>query len=210
MLQYTAVYPKTLELLKKLMQEKCLKPFSLVGGTALALQLGHRISVDLDLFADIDFEPQQILSELRKNYKLELVTEFENSVINKIEFPNNSNNYIKIDIIKYPYPLIEKVLEIDGIRMLSKEDIIPMKLSAIGNRGLKKDFYDIYFLLKEFTLKEMFDLFKKKFPNVNYFHVVKSLGYFEDADTEINPIMIKKVSWEEVKKEIQEQIKLFL
>lgn len=210
MLQYTAVYPKSLELLKKLMQEKCLNPFYLVGGTALALQLGHRISVDIDLFSNIDFEPQQILSELRKNYKLEIVTQFENALIHKIEYPDNSNNYIKIDIIKYPYPLIEKVLQIDGIRMLSEEDIIPMKLSAIGNRGSKKDFFDIYFLLKKFTLKEMFDLFKKKFPNINYFHVVKSLGYFEDAETEINPKMIKKVSWEEVKKEIQEQIKLFI
>lgn len=210
MLQYTAVYPKTLELLKKLMQEECLKPFNLFGGTALALQLGHRISVDIDLFTDIDFEPKRILLELRKNYKLEIVSEFENSVISKIEYPENSDNYIKIDIIQYPYPLIDKVIEIDGIRMLSKKDIIPMKLSAIGNRGSKKDFFDIYFLLKEFTINEMFELFIKKFPNFNYFHVVKSLGYFEDAETEINPKMIKNVNWEEVKKEIQKQIKLFV
>ncbi len=210
MLQYTAVYPKTLELLKRLMQEECLMPFNLVGGTALALQIGHRISVDIDLFSDINFEPKQILSELRKSYKLEIVSEFDNSVTNKIEYPDNSNNYIKIDIIKYPYPLIDKVIEIDEIRMLSKKDIIPMKLSAIGNRGSKKDFYDIYFLLKEYTLKEMFELFKMKFPTVNYFHIIKSLGYFEDAETEINPKMITKVSWKEVKTEIQKQIKLFI
>ncbi len=93
--------------------------------------------------------------------------------------------------------------------MLSKEDIIPMKLSAIGNRGSKKDFFDIYFLLKEFTMKNMFELFEAKFPNVNYFHILKSLAYFEDADTEINPKMIMKVSWEDVKKEIRKQVKLF-
>ncbi len=207
MLQYTAVYPKTLELLRKLMQEKCLEPFNLVGGTALALQIGHRISVDIDLFSDIDFEPQQILSELRKNYKLKIVTEFGNSVIQEIEYPPDSNNHIKIDIIKYPYPLIEKVVVIDGIRMLSKEDIIPMKLSAVANRGSKKDFFDIYFLLKEFTIKDMLELFKKKYPNINYFHIVKSLGYFDDAEIEINPKMIINISWEEVKKEIQKQIK---
>ncbi len=209
MLQHSAVYPRTLELLKKLMQEECLQPFNLVGGTALALQLGHRISVDIDLFSDIDFAPQKIIRELRNNYKLNLISEFGNSFIQQIEYPEDSQNYIKVDVIKYPYPLIGKVLEIDGIRMLSKEDIIPMKLSAIGNRGSKKDFFDIYFLLKEFTLEKMFELFEAKFPNVNYFHILKSLAYFEDADTEINPKMIMQVSWEEVKKEIRKQVKLF-
>ncbi len=209
MLQYSAVYPRTLELLKKLMQEECLRPFNLVGGTALALQIGHRISVDIDLFSDVDFAPQEIIQELRNSYKLKLVSEFENSFIHQVEYPENSNNYIKVDVIKYPYPLICETIEIEGIRMLSKKDIIPMKLSAIGNRGSKKDFFDIYFLLKEFTLKKMLELFEAKFPNVNYFHILKSLAYFEDADTEINPKMIIKVSWEEVKQEILKQVKLF-
>ncbi len=89
----------------------------------------------------------------------------------------------------------------DGIRLLTKENIIPMKLSAIGNRGSKKDFYDIYFLLKEYSLKEMFILFEQKLPNVNYFHIIKSLTYFYDADTELNPKTLIKTNWEQVKNE---------
>ena len=210
MLQYTAVYPKTLELLKKLMQEKCLSKFNLVGGTALALQLGHRISIDLDLFSKHDFDTKQIVNTLSKTYKLNVVTEFDNSIIQKIEYPANSGNFIKVDIIKYPYNLIEQPIITDGIRLLTKEDIIPMKLSAIGNRGSKKDFYDIYFLLKEYSLKEMFILFEQKFPNVNYFHIIKSLTYFDDADTELNPKTLIKTSWEQVKNEIKKQVKKYI
>ncbi len=210
MLQYSAVYPKTLELLKKLMQEKCLSSYNLVGGTALALQLGHRISIDLDLFSTQSFDTQQMLATLRKTYQLNVVTEYENTLIQKIEYPANSQNFIKVDIIKYPYSLIKEPIVIDGIRLLTKEDIIPMKLSAIGNRGSKKDFYDIFFLLQEFNIKEMFDLFEQKFPNVNYFHIIKSLTYFEDADIELNPKMIKKTTWEQVKNEIQKQVKKFI
>ncbi len=210
MLQYTAVYPKTLELLKKLMQEKCLSKFNLVGGTALALQLGHRISIDIDLFSKHDFDTKQIVSTLSKIYKLNVVTEFDNSIIQKIEYPTNSGKFIKVDIIKYPYSLIKQPITIDGIRLLTKEDIIPMKLSAIGNRGSKKDFYDIYFLLQEYNLEEMFIMFEQKFPNVNYFHIIKSLTYFDDADTELNPKMLIKTSWEQVKNEIKKQVKKYI
>ncbi len=210
MLQYTAVYPKTLELLKKLMQEECLSKFNLVGGTALALQLGHRISVDIDLFSTHDFDTKQLTATLRKTFKFDVITEFENSLIQKLEYPANSGNFIKVDIIKYPYKLIKSPLETDGIRLLTKEDIIPMKLSAIGSRSSKKDFYDIFFLLQEFSIKEMFELFEQKFPNINYFHIIKSLTYFEDADTELNPKMMKKITWKQVKNEIKKQVKGYL
>ena len=117
---------------------------------------------------------------------------------------------VKVDIIKYPYSLIKQPITIDGIRLLTKEDIIPMKLSAIGNRGSKKDFYDIYFLLQEYNLEEMFIMFEQKFPNVNYFHIIKSLTYFDDADTELNPKMLIKTSWEQVKNEIKKQVKKYI
>jgi hypothetical protein len=210
MLQYTAVYPKTLGLLRKLMQEKCLSKFNLFGGTALALQLGHRISVDIDLFSKYDFDTKQMTATLSKTYKLDVVTEFENSLIQKLEYPANSGNFIKVDIIKYPYKLIRSPLETDGIRLLTNEDIIPMKLSAIGSRDSKKDFFDIFFLLQEFSIKKMFDLFEQKSPNVNYFHIIKSLTYFEDADTELNPKTLKKSTWQQVKNEIKKQVKEYI
>ncbi len=207
MLQYTTVNPTTLELLKLLMQQSCLADFNLVGGTALALQLGHRVSIDLDLFSDKDIDTKYVISELAKTFISIDVTEYTNSIIQKIEYPSESQNYIKVDIVKYPYKLIKPVIFEDGIRLLTKEDIIPMKLSAIGSRGSKKDFYDIYFLLKEFELKEMFRLFEQKFPNVNYFHIVKSLTYFDDADKELSPRTFTKVTWEQIKNEIKIQVK---
>ena len=207
MLQYTTINPTTLELLKLLMQEKCLDDFNLVGGTALALQLGHRISIDLDLFSINEFDSKYILSELGKKFRSVEITEHPFSIIQKIEYPENTQNFVKVDIVKYPYKLLKQPINLDGIRLLTKEDIIPMKLSAIGSRGSKKDFFDIYFLLKEFNLGEMFTLFEQKFPNVNYFHIVKSLTYFDDADKELNPKTLIKITWEDVKKEILKHVK---
>ncbi len=82
-----------------------------------------------------------------------------------------------------------------------------MKLSAVANRGSKKDFYDVYYLLQEYSLKEMISLFEKKFSNYNNFYVIKSLTYFEDAEKDINPKVLKKCAWEEVKQFIQSKVR---
>ena len=202
MLQYRALYPTTLELLKKLMQLDDLSDFFLVGGTALALQLGHRISIDLDLFTQNDFDTKKTFDRLNKIFEIRDLTEETNTLNFNIVFPNNTENMIKVDLIKYPYPLINPILETDTIRLLSVEDIIPMKLSAVAGRGSKKDFYDIYYLLNNYTLEQMFVFFEKKFPNTNKFHVLKSLTYFEDAELEPNPKTIDKSDWKKVKKAI--------
>ena len=202
MLQYRTVYPKTLELLKKLMMLSELQDFFLVGGTALALQLGHRISIDIDLFIQKDFDTKKLFSILNKQFEISDLTEETNTLNFNIIFPKKSDNIIKIDLIKYSYPLINPILEFDKIRLLSIEDIIPMKLSAIAGRGSKKDFYDIFYLLKSYSLDKMFELFKRKFPNTNEFHILKSLTYFEDAEIEPNPQMIEKTNWNIVKTKI--------
>jgi predicted nucleotidyltransferase component of viral defense system len=206
MLQYTAVLPTTLELLKHLMLQKSLVDFNLAGGTSLALQLGHRLSIDLDFFTLNDFETTEIVSDLQNVFRFEIVLQKKNSLILNIEYPINSNLFIKVDILKYPYQLIDKVIQIDGIRLLSTADIIPMKLSAIANRGAKKDFFDIYFLLNNLSLKEMLDLFSKKFPNINHFHLLKSLTYFDDADEDANPKVFSKITWEQIKSKIQNAV----
>ncbi|MEI6823655.1 MAG: nucleotidyl transferase AbiEii/AbiGii toxin family protein [Bacteroidota bacterium] len=203
MLQYTTVLPATLELLKVLMQKKCLANFNLVGGTSLALQIGHRLSIDIDLFTINDFDTSEIVLELKEDLHFDIVQQKPNTLTLNIEYPINSNQFIKVDILKYPYPLINDIIKIDGIRLLSIEDIIPMKLSAISNRGAKKDFYDIYFLLDKYSLKEMLELFSKKFPNINHFHLIKSLTYFNTADEDANPKVFKKLSWEQVKARIE-------
>ncbi len=206
MLQYAAIDKGTLELLKSLMQVNFLSDFNLVGGTALALQIGHRISIDLDLFTDKTFDPSEIRTLLENDYTLQNVVESKNGLTQQIEFPKLSGNFIKVDIVKYPYRLLKQAVVIDGIRMLSIEDIIPMKLSAVSNRGSRKDFYDIFFLLKDYTLHDMISLFEQKFPNYNSFYVTKSLIYFEDAEKEPDPKVLADVSWDEVKKYIQAKV----
>lgn len=210
MLQYRTIYPKTLELLKKLMLLSELQDFFLVGGTALALHLGHRISKDIDLFTQKDFDTKKLFSKLNKQFEISDLTEDNNTLNFNIIFPEKSDNSIKIDLIKYSYPLINPIFEIDKIRLLSVEDIIPMKLSAVTGRGSKKDFYDIFYLLKSYSFNKMFELFKKKFPNTNEFHILKSLTYFEDADIEPNPQMTEKTDWNIVKTKIKEETNRYL
>jgi len=202
MLQYRTVYPATLELLKKLMTLNELQDFFLVGGTALALQLGHRFSIDIDLFTQKDFDTQKLFEKLNNKFEIKEKSEQTDTLNFNIVFPQQTKNAIKIDLIKYSYPLLLPIIETDSIRFLSVEDIIPMKLSAVAGRGSKKDFYDIYYLLQRYSFNQMFDLFEQKFKNSNRFHVLKSLTFFDDAEIEPNPKTIEKISWNKIKKTI--------
>ncbi len=116
-------------------------------------------------------------------------------------------NDVKIDIVSYPYALLRPILEIDGIRLLQPEDIIPMKLSAITRRGSKKDFWDLYFLLQKFTVKELLELYDLKFGDGGSFMVVKSMTYFEDAEKLPDPQKIIDADWEEIKNYIINAVK---
>jgi len=211
MLQYRAVYPSTLELLKKLMGYEQLQATFLVGGTALALQLGHRLSIDLDLFTELDFETEAILSELREDMELQVVMQKEkNSLIINARLKNTENEFVKIDFVKYAYPLLRTVQNQDGIRFLSIEDIIPMKLSAAANRGAKKDFFDIYELLKIYSLSDMLKFFTSKYPDITHFHILKSLTYFDDAEAEFDPIMLNSTNWDDVKNSIERVVNEYI
>ncbi len=207
MLQYRAVYPETLELLNILMQQSNLQQFYLVGGTALALQLGHRISVDLDLFTNSDFETNEVIENLRNELDLQIVMQKEfNSMIINARKHKTQNDFVKIDFVKYAYPLLSEIQEFDKIRFLSQDDIIPMKLSAIANRGAKKDFYDIYELLKNYNLPKMLNFFTKKYPEIGQFHILKSLIYFDDAENQFDPISLNNTDWQIVKETIEKQV----
>lgn len=201
MLQYQTVEPNTLELLRNIMQKDYLNQFVLVGGTALALQFGHRKSIDLDMFTISDFHTDKLIPILLQDYDLQLIMQMPQTLIGNI-------NGIKVDFIRFKYPFIRPIIEIDGIRMLSIEDIAPMKLDAITGRGSKKDFFDLYYLLQQFSLDDIFTLYKEKYPHQTTFHVVRSLVYFEDAENDPNPVVFdKKLTWTKVKKAITKEIK---
>jgi predicted nucleotidyltransferase component of viral defense system len=138
MLQTQSVVPELMELLKKLMAEKLFSNYNLVGGTALALQLGHRNSVDIDLFGNYDIDADLFTNKISEFGSVTTTQSSKNILITKI-------NEIKVDFVNYKYPLLSDDLLVDGIRMLSAKDIAAMKLNAIVGRGSKKDFIDLYY-----------------------------------------------------------------
>jgi hypothetical protein len=202
MLHYATVYPDTLELLKKLMAIPELSGFYLAGGTALALQIGHRISYDLDMFGQRSFEVDEILDLLAPIVKVEILQQSKNILILDAQG-------IKLDFVNYRYPLLNPTTTIDNIRLVSKPDIGAMKLAAIAGRGKKRDFTDIFFLLQDYKLNELMEFYNQKYADGSEMMVVRSLSYFDDADNDEDSILLKNVPWEHIKNEILNQIKRF-
>lgn len=200
MLFYETINATTLELLKKLQSNKGFKNLLLVGGTSLALQIGHRVSIDIDLFGKIDINTIE-LNKLLSSY----------GEIVKIQQTNNIHiftlNGVKTDIVNYSYPWIRQHVSSGGLKLASKEDIAAMKLSAITGRGTKKDFVDLYFLLKYFTLSEMLSFYEEKYADGSVFMVLRSLSYFDDAEEDPMPRMLHKTDWGNMKNKIMDEIK---
>lgn len=200
MLHLETVEPVTLGLLKSLMSKPYLSQFVLVGGTALALQIGHRKSIDLDMFTITDIDTETLLDNLQKDYRVVPKVQTKGSLISDIED-------IKVDFIRFKYSFAHPAKVIDGIRLLAITDIAPMKIDAISGRGSKKDFYDLYFLLERYSLQEILDLYSHKYQHSTLFHVIKSLAWFEDAEPQTPPdVLDKKVTWEKVKKRISQAV----
>ncbi len=204
MLQSQTVEPGTLGLLKELMALDELKQFVLVGGTNLSLRFGHRLSIDLDLFTNQPFDSEYIRDRLTELYSEIIVTgQGEKSLFLFI-------NRIKIDIVCALFDNIQPVDEIEGIRLASIPDIIAMKLNAIARRGVKKDFWDVVELLNHYSLSQMVEFFKAKYPKHDIFHVVRSLVYFEDAEAQKDPDPLKEVTWEQVKIRMREEVNSYI
>lgn len=202
MLYYNTVDPKTLGLLKDLQKLDFLSQTRLVGGTSLALQFGHRESVDIDLFGKIEFELHEIRKNLDKLGKVETI-----SVSNSIKI--FTVNGIKLDLVNYPFKWLSDSIKSDDLILADIKDIAAMKLSAITNRGSKKDFVDIYYLLKHFTFVEMLSFYMKKYDEDSQFLVLKSIVYFADAETEPMPKMKENINWIDIKSAIKAEVKQY-
>lgn len=201
MLHIQTVEPFTLGLLNRLMDDPYLQPFVLVGGTALALQIGHRKSIDLDLFTHEDFEASALLEHLlAKGYSLQVIHNQKQTLIVEIQG-------VKVDFIRFRYSFAQEIIDRNGIRMADIKDISCMKIDAIAGRGKKKDFCDLYYLLQYFTLIEMMDAYNKMYRHSTLFHIYKSLTWFEDADLEGDLEMYDKdFNWEKAKKAIVQAV----
>ena len=172
MLQYHTVEPSTLDLLKRISGIPAFFSHRLVGGTSLALQCGHRLSVDLDFFSTEQFDHEEILFNLKSIGKIEIVS--KSKFINCFFI-----NDIKVDFVSLPYQWLEKPIIEDSIRLAGIKDIAAMKLSAITNRGSKKDFIDIGLLIEQLGLTQMLTLYRQKYPDGMEMMVLRSLVYFQ-------------------------------
>ncbi|MFQ5681110.1 MAG: nucleotidyl transferase AbiEii/AbiGii toxin family protein [Candidatus Omnitrophota bacterium] len=178
--------------------------FYLAGGTALALQIGHRTSLDFDFYCRREFDAGKVLESFRDGLgQVTLIQGLSsNTLIVRIRG-------IEISLFYYRYPLVKKAVRIEYIDLASKEDIAAMKLIAIIQRGKMRDFIDLYFLMKEFTLDEIFGWTKRKFSAFNPYLGLRALTFFKDAEDEIRGHrfrLMKKVDWPLVKQDILKRV----
>lgn len=207
MLHFETVEPGTLSILKQVLSLPEFSQFSLVGGTALSLKYGHRISVDLDLFSSEPFEFPPIIEALEKQFGDDFSYEKKMSKIGIFCYIKN----IKTDIIHFPHAQLHTCETIDGIRLYDTRDIAAMKINAILGRGKKKDFWDIYELLQHYSLSEIMDFHKSKYPSqMLLISIPDALTYFVDAEESEEPVSLKGQSWESVKKLIQQKVRDYL
>jgi predicted nucleotidyltransferase component of viral defense system len=200
MLHPEAIEPGTFSLLRRLMAMESLYPFSLVGGTALALRYGHRSSVDIDLFFNEEFNQTQITLELEATFQQRFVYKQQHTQFGIFCFIED----IKVDLVHYPHIPIAPPEVTDQIRIYSNPDISAMKIQAILGRAEKKDFWDLYELLQHFSLQQIIDWHKQKYPSqMLAISIPHAITYFVDAEDSETPVSYRGQTWEQIKKEYQ-------
>lgn len=203
MLSLQTVDPDTLELLKRFFANPELKDVRLVGGTALALQYGHRKSVDLDFFGVLP-EDKELLIDIARSFGEIQVINQTRTILQLVV------NQVKVDFVDYSrYLWIDEPINGDGFVLASDCDIAAMKVNAIIGRGTRKDFIDLYVLLQHYSLKEIMNFYRQKYPEFSEYRALLSMTYFEDAEMQDMPQMFIDTSWEDMKKTIVEAVKAY-
>ena len=202
MLHFEAIEPETLELLRSIQKRPFMSQTRLVGGTALALHLGHRISVDLDFFGT--WHPLDALEDELSQCGC-LVRHDSTARLQFFEV-----NGVKVDCVTYEYPWLEEPVSSEGVRIAGLKDIAALKINAITNRGTRKDFVDFAFLLGSFQFSDLFNWYLKKYGNVNPALALRSLVYFCDAEDMPMPRMLVPFDWEGAKDRIVKSVRAFV
>jgi hypothetical protein len=188
-----------LELLSRLPE---VRSFYLAGGTALALFLGHRRSRDLDFFRAKEFASRELLAALRETGDLEVLNEAAGTL-------TVSLRGIPTSFFRYEYPLLRPLQESPwGLLLADPEDIAAMKLAALAGRGSRKDFVDLYFYARQVApLAQAFARFREKYRGVSYdpYHLLRSLTFFDDAESEAMPELLAPATWEEMRRFFREE-----
>ncbi len=196
MLHTETVEPNTLSLIRSLQSKPYTTGFLLVGGTALALQIGHRTSVDIDFFSNKRFDVESLLIQLQEDFSVRIRDRMPHAIFLEIQ-------KVKTDFVFQPSELIDSSIALDQIVMASPLEIAAMKIGAITARGRKRDFVDLYCLLKQFALPTILSAFLKKYPTATMELAVRSLFYFEDADQDPEPKCFFDYDWTRVKAAIK-------
>lgn len=177
----------------------------LAGGTALALHMGHRMSMDLDFFTGSDFFTERIFSKIRgRGYTFRLISEGDGYFLIEVDV-------IKISMFKYEYPFIEEPAMYKGIKVAGIFDIASMKVIAISQRGTKRDFVDLYFIMQDIPFHKIAKCMVRRFgkERINPIHIGKSLVCFSDAESHPEPEYLKGkgVIWDQVKEFFRNHVK---
>lgn len=192
-----SILPEAYELLVKIQQDHFFDNFFLVRGTALALQIGHRLSIDLDFFTLEPFDNTGLEAYITRQYGF--TTDYV--AVNTLKgFIQN----VKVDFLTHAYPLVKPLNKLDKLSLASLEDIGAMKLNAIAHSGNRqKDFYDLFFLLEHLSLQELLAAYQAKYRHANPIIPLKGITWFEDIDFEMEkPILKRKVTFQTVKKRL--------
>jgi Nucleotidyl transferase AbiEii toxin, Type IV TA system len=203
MLQKQAVSDTCLQLIKDLISIPALSDFRLVGGTALALQYGHRRSIDIDLFSDKAFNNEQIIQALEAYL-------YPTRIENPRKYPFGffcDLREIKCDFMFWGHTFEDSPIVDEGIKMASATEILAMKLQATTSRRTKKDFFDIAYLSETITLKSAIEVFEKKYPEYDSAAVIKQLTAFEEVENTPEPEMLIPLKWELAKEKISTAVK---
>jgi len=188
----------TLELIKALQNKEYLDGFYLVGGTALALYMGHRRSDDIDLFTNTAFDSAGLLENIHQDFPYQLSYTANNTL-------KGSIYNLKVDLLAHRYPYLQPPAQVDGIHVLSLPDIAAMKLNAISTSGQRsKDFVDMYYLSGMFDMESMLSFYKAKYNQENDTFILKSLIYFDEVDLSDWPVLIKnpELKWQDIRKRL--------
>jgi hypothetical protein len=208
LLRKESVNTTVFDLISALQEKDYLKDFVLVGGTGLALIIGHRKSVDIDLFTSKDFVTEQLLEKLESDFAYQMDYIGGNTIKGNL-------NGVKVDLLAHKYPLIGDVIEVENIRIASMDDLSAMKVNAIVNDGTRiKDFIDLYFLLTDhnYDVERLLSIYKTKYSHRNALHALKSLNYYEDVDLSDWPDLIKRkdTSWNEIMEAINRACEFYI
>jgi len=191
-----ALLPDTFRAIKLVSKISDVASAYLAGGTALALHMGHRISVDLDFFTRKKFSETVLSLRLKKSPEFKEEGKSWRTIWGRI-------GETKFSFFFYEYPLLDEVVTFEGIKVAGKKDLAAMKIHAIEDRGTRRDFVDVFFLAQEFPLDKMLEFYDQKYGKVSdhFYSIMRALTYFEDAEKEAEmPRMLKNVDWNSVKK----------